>query len=127
MLHDTVEDTETSREEIREKFGQLVADLVSEVTDDKSLKKQERKRLQVEHAPELSPGAKLIKIADKISNVAEIAHDPPKKWSVSRRNKYFDWAEEVVNAMGPGLDPELRLVFDKTLSDARALLDDSDE
>lgn len=101
--------------------------MVSEVTDDKSLKKQERRRLQVEHAPQLSPGAKLIKIADKISNVSEIAHDPPKKWSVSRRRKYFDWAEEVVNAMGPAIDPELRLVFDKTLSDARALLDDSEE
>ena len=125
LLHDIVEDTETSREEIRERFGQLVDDIVAEVTDDKSLRKQDRKRLQIEHAPQLSPGAKLIKIADKISNVSEIAHDPPKKWSLSRRRKYFDWAEQVVNAMG-SIDPELRLVFDKTLSDARALLESTE-
>ena len=126
LLHDTVEDTETSREEIREKFGQTPADLVAEVTDDKSLKKKERKALQVEHAPSLSPGAKLIKVADKISNVREIAHDPPKKWSRSRRREYFDWAEQVVNAMEP-IDPEMRLVFDNTVADARALLDETDE
>ncbi|HMA19878.1 MAG TPA: HD domain-containing protein [Gemmatimonadaceae bacterium] len=126
LLHDTVEDTETSREEIRDKFGQAAADLVTEVTDDKSLKKKERKALQIEHAPTLSSGAKLIKVADKISNVREIAHDPPKKWSRNRRWEYFEWAEQVINAMGP-IDPEMRLVFDKTVADARALLDETDE
>jgi guanosine-3',5'-bis(diphosphate) 3'-pyrophosphohydrolase len=70
----------------------------------------------------LSAGAKLIKIADKIANVREIASDPPKKWGVNRQRKYFDWAERVVNAMG-SVDPEMRLVFDKTLADARAQLD----
>ncbi|HEU4878887.1 MAG TPA: HD domain-containing protein, partial [Gemmatimonadaceae bacterium] len=100
LLHDTVEDTETTREEIREGFGEKVDEIVAEVTDDKSLKKKERKEKQVEHAPHLSEHAKLIKIADKISNVREIAYDPPKKWSVARRSQYFDWAERVVNAMG---------------------------
>jgi GTP diphosphokinase / guanosine-3',5'-bis(diphosphate) 3'-diphosphatase len=126
LLHDVVEDTDTTSEQIRERFGDLVADLVAEVTDDKTLKKKERKELQVEHAPVLSPGAKLIKIADKISNVREIASDPPKKWRVGRQRKYFDWAERVVNAMG-SVDPEIRLVFDKTLADARAQLDESSE
>ena len=118
LLHDVVEDTDTTNDEIRELFGGDVASLVAEVTDDKDLKKKERKTLQVEHAPTLSPGAKLIKIADKISNVREIAADPPKKWKPGRRRKYFDWAERVVNAMGP-VDPEMRLVFDKTLADGR--------
>ena len=126
LLHDVVEDTDTTSEQIRDKYGALVADLVAEVTDDKSLGKKERKELQVEHAPVLSPEAKLIKIADKMSNVREIASDPPKKWGVTRRRKYFEWAERVVNAMG-SVDPEMRLVFDKTLADARAQLDESAE
>lgn len=122
MLHDVVEDTDTTGEQVREKYGDIVAQLVAEVTDDKSLNKKDRKELQVEHAPVLSAGAKLIKIADKIANVREIASDPPKKWGVNRQRKYFDWAERVVNAMG-SVDPEMRLVFDKTLADARAQLD----
>jgi (p)ppGpp synthase/HD superfamily hydrolase len=126
LLHDVVEDTAISNDQIRENFGDEVADIVAEVTDDKSLKKKERKGAQIEHAPNLSAGAKLIKIADKISNVREIASDPPKKWGINRQRKYFDWAESVVNAMGP-VDPEMRLVFDKTLGDARAQLDDSGE
>lgn len=126
LLHDVVEDTDTTSEQVRDKYGDIVADLVAEVTDDKNLKKKERKELQVEHAPALSPAAKLIKVADKISNVREIASDPPKKWGLNRQRDYFDWAERVVNAMG-SIDPEMRLVFDKTLADARAQLDESTE
>lgn len=118
LLHDVVEDTDTTIEQISDRFGETVAGLVAEVTDDKDLKKKERKELQVEHAATLSPGAKLIKIADKISNVREIGADPPKKWKPARRRKYFDWSERVVNAMG-SVDPEMRLVFDKTLAEAR--------
>lgn len=124
LLHDVVEDTDTTNDQIREKYGPVVADLVAEVTDDKSLKKKERKNLQIEHASTLSPGARLIKIADKIANVREIASDPPKKWSIKRQKKYFDWAERVVNAAGP-VDPEMRLVFDKTLADARSQFEES--
>jgi guanosine-3',5'-bis(diphosphate) 3'-pyrophosphohydrolase len=126
LLHDVVEDTDTTNDEVRERFGDPVADLVAEVTDDKTLKKKERRELQVEHAPALSTGAKLIKIADKISNVREIANDPPKKWGTGRQRKYFDWADRVVNAMG-SVDPEMRLVFDKTVADARAQLDETAE
>lgn len=123
LLHDTVEDTRTTREEIREQFGSAVDDLVAEVTDDKRLKKQKRKQAQIDHAPHLSPGAKVIKLADKISNVREIAHDPPKQWSVKRREKYFDWANAVVVAMGD-VDPELESRFAETLAEARAILKD---
>jgi GTP diphosphokinase / guanosine-3',5'-bis(diphosphate) 3'-diphosphatase len=126
LLHDVVEDTDTTNEDLRTRFGDIVADLVAEVTDDRALKKKDRKQLQIEHAPSLSPGARLIKVADKISNVREIASDPPRKWGVGRQRKYFDWAESVVNAMGI-VDPEMRLVFDKTLADARAQLDEKAE
>jgi len=126
LLHDTVEDTGTTYDEIRDGFGETVAKLVAEMTDDKSLKKKDRKEKQVEHAPDLSDGAKLIKIADKISNVREIAYDPPRKWSGARKSKYYDWAERVVNAMGL-VDPEMRLVFDKTLHQARTLLKENGE
>lgn len=80
MLHDTVEDTKTTHEEIVvEAFGVEIDALVAEVTDDKTLEKKRRKELQFEHAPHISDGAKLIKLADKISNVREIGADPPKE------------------------------------------------
>ncbi len=121
LLHDTLEDTKTTREELLEAFGPAIDDLVMQVTDDKDLDKAERKRLQVEHAPHLSPGAKLIKLADKISNVREIGDDPPKGWDIERRQKYFGWAREVVDAMGR-VNPELEKRFDSTLAESCRLL-----
>jgi len=99
LLHDTVEDTNATREEIESLFGADVAKLVSEVTDDKSLSKQERKRLQVENAPHKSPRAQRIKLADKISNVRSILSSPPENWDMQRRREYFDWAKQVVDAL----------------------------
>ena len=77
ILHDTVEDTETTLDELREHFGGKVADVVAEMTDDKSLPKQQRKELQVEYAPTLSKRAKLVKLADKICNLRDVATSPP--------------------------------------------------
>lgn len=96
VLHDTVEDTETTFEEIAERFGRRVADLVAEVTDDKTLPKADRKRLQIEHAAHASPGAKVIKLADKTSNLRAMAFSPPKGWPAARRVEYADWARKVV-------------------------------
>jgi guanosine-3',5'-bis(diphosphate) 3'-pyrophosphohydrolase len=96
MLHDTVEDTETTPEEIEERFGYAVRSLVMEVTDDKELEKQERKRLQIEHAPHLSPRAKVIKLADKISNLRDLVDSPPVGWEVERRLQYVKWSNQVV-------------------------------
>ena len=121
ILHDTLEDTKTEPEEIVEVFGKAVNDLVIQVTDDKTLDKGERKKLQVKHAPHLSPGAKLIKLADKISNVREIGDDPPKDWDVGRRQKYFGWAREVVDALGE-VNPNLKKRFDETLEESLRLL-----
>jgi guanosine-3',5'-bis(diphosphate) 3'-pyrophosphohydrolase len=126
LLHDTVEDTSTSRDEIAAQFGLTVADLVMEVSDDKSLPKQERKDLQVQHAPNYSAGAKIIKIADKISNVREIGADPPKKWKKKRRRQYFDWAESVVDGMGE-VNAELEEMFTETLKRARSSIEPDDE
>lgn len=99
ILHDTIEDTETSREEIVEQFGEEVADIVVEVTDDKSLPKAERKRRQVEHAPQLSSRARLVKLADKICNLRDMTAAPPADWALARRQDYFDWAKAVVDGM----------------------------
>ncbi len=96
LLHDTLEDTDTTYEELTKEFGEDVANLVREVTDDKSLPKAERKRLQIENAPHKSPRAKMIKIADKISNLKSILHSPPPDWSQERKKEYFDWAAKVV-------------------------------
>ena len=97
LLHDTIEDTDTSVEELVEAFGGPVASLVQEVTDDKRLPKAERKRRQVEHAAHLSPKARAVKLADKIANLRDVADSPPVKWSLSRRQEYFDWAKQVVD------------------------------
>lgn len=110
LLHDTVEDTETSIEEIRKRFGESIAGIVAEVTDDKSLPKDERKRLQVAHAPHKSPGARLVKIADKTCNLRDIAASPP-DWPVERKREYFDWAAAVVGEMR-GANTSLEAAFD---------------
>ncbi len=96
LLHDVIEDTETAPAEIAGQFGELVLGVVLEVTDDKSLPKQMRKRLQIEHAPQLSTRAKLIKLADKISNVSDLLHSPPHRWPLARKQRYLLWTEQVV-------------------------------
>ncbi|HEM7880272.1 TPA: bifunctional (p)ppGpp synthetase/guanosine-3',5'-bis(diphosphate) 3'-pyrophosphohydrolase [Burkholderia contaminans] len=111
VLHDTVEDTETTEQELLRLFGKDVADIVMEVTDDKSLPKEERKRLQVEHAATISRRAKLVKLADKICNLRDIARNPPADWSLERKQAYFDWAKSVVDPMR-GVHPGLEAIFD---------------
>ncbi len=98
LLHDTIEDTRTTKEELVAEFGLDVASLVAEVTDDKSLPKAERKRLQTEHAPHISARAQTIKIADKISNLRALLSTPPEDWDLKRKQEYFAWAAGVVDA-----------------------------
>ena len=119
ILHDTVEDVGVKPEEINERFGKRVAGIVAEVTDDKSLPKAERKRLQVEHAPHLSGEAKLVKLADKISNITDVTNNPPKDWDLQRRREYIDWGESVVAGIR-GVNVELEAAFDKVVEVARA-------
>ncbi|XP_054466402.1 guanosine-3',5'-bis(diphosphate) 3'-pyrophosphohydrolase MESH1 [Anoplopoma fimbria] len=99
LLHDTVEDTDTSLEELEAKFGPVVARIVQEVTDDKSLNKQERKRQQVEHAPHCSRQAKLVKLADKLYNLRDLNRSTPAGWTAERVQEYFVWAREVVRGL----------------------------
>ncbi|CAG9215848.1 Metal dependent phosphohydrolase [Paraburkholderia sabiae] len=115
LLHDTIEDTETSMEELVAQFGLEAADIVAEVTDDKSLPKAERKRLQVEHAATISGKAKLVKLADKICNLRDIAGCPPADWPVERKREYFDWAKAVVDGLR-GVHPGLEAVFDRAFA-----------
>jgi (p)ppGpp synthase/HD superfamily hydrolase len=96
ILHDTIEDTETTADEITAAFGPAVCALVQEVTDDKSLPKARRKELQIEHGPALSPGAALIKLADKISNVGDLCRCAPEGWTQERMVEYILWADAVV-------------------------------
>ena len=96
ILHDTVEDTETTFEELEAHFGLEVCQLVAEVTDDKSLPKQQRKSLQIENAPKKSRLAKQLKIADKTCNVSDLSLTSPVQWDVERKEAYLNWAEQVV-------------------------------
>jgi (p)ppGpp synthase/HD superfamily hydrolase len=116
-LHDTLEDTDTEREELEARFGPRIAAIVAEVTDDKSLVKAERKRLQVETAPHKSVQARLLKIADKTSNLRALTSSPPSGWDLERRTAYVHWAEAVV-AGCRGLNAELERVFDEALAQA---------
>ena len=111
LLHDTIEDTDTTCEELAEQFGSVIADIVLEVTDDKTLKKDVRKQLQIEHAPALSHAAGLVKFADKIANLRDVADKPPADWRVQRRQEYFDWGKAVVGGIGDA-PPRLRELFD---------------
>ena len=112
LLHDTIEDTDTKPEELRAVFGDAIAEVVLEVTDDKSLPKAERKRLQVEHAPDISKAAQLVKLADKICNVRDVAGEPPTHWDLERRRAYFEWARQVVDGLR-GVNPRLEAAFDE--------------
>lgn len=114
-LHDTVEDTKTAPEEIEAAFGADVREVVMEVTDDKTLPKAERKRLQVEHAAALSYPARLVKLADKICNLRDMAVRPPAlaSWDLPRIQEYFDWSKSVIDRLR-GTHPVLEQIFDET-------------
>lgn len=126
ILHDTIEDTDTTPEEIRHVFGDDVLGLVLEVTDDKSLPKMRRKRLQIEHAPYISLKAKLIKLADKISNLSDLLYSPPRNWSFSRKQQYLLWTEQVVAGLR-GANPALEQCYDKLVIEGKKLLNLDEE
>jgi len=111
ILHDTVEDTDTTPQELQAQFGEAIAAIVMEVTDDKRLPKAERKRLQVETASTLSYPARLVKLADKICNLRDVHASPPADWDLQRRREYFDWAQAVIDRMR-GTHAELERLFD---------------
>lgn len=121
ILHDTVEDTQTTPEELEQRFGARIRSLVEEMTDDKKLSQPERKRLQIVHAPTLSPGARLIKLGDKLCNVRDVIHDPPPSWDPVRRKAYLHWAGEVVDQIR-GTNSALEAAFDRTLTEGMAVL-----
>jgi (p)ppGpp synthase/HD superfamily hydrolase len=122
LLHDAMEDQGIGRAAIAEKFGDDAASLVQEVTDDKSLPQAMRKRLQVEQAPKKSKRAKILKLADKISNVAAIGRDPPPDWSVERQRQYVQWARDVVAGLR-GASPALEERFEAAAAQAEHLID----
>jgi guanosine-3',5'-bis(diphosphate) 3'-pyrophosphohydrolase len=121
ILHDTVEDTQTTPEELEAAFGARIRSLVEEMTDDKRISQPERKRLQIVHAPTLSPGARLIKLGDKLCNVRDVIHDPPPSWDPVRRKAYLNWAAEVVSQIR-GANGPLEQAFDKVLAEGMAVL-----
>lgn len=121
LLHDTLEDTDTTADELEALFGVEALAIVQEVTDDKTLLKATRKQLQIEHAPHLSPAARLIKLADKIDNVYDVSHNSPEGWSHERQIAYLDWAAAVVAGLR-GLNGALDLHFDAVLDESRELL-----
>ncbi len=114
LLHDTVEDTATSYEEIEQRFGKTVADYVAEVTDNKSLPKDERKRQQVSRGPYKSVGAKTIKLADKLNNLTSLIETTPKSWTVERIQGYYIWSFFVIEGLrgtNAALEAELDKIF----------------
>lgn len=111
LLHDTIEDVGVTKEQLIEEFGTDVADLVVEMTDDKSLPKAERKRLQIVNAPKKSVRAQVVKLADKISNVRSIRSSPPEDWTPERQGEYLAWAKQVVDALSAP-NPLLKAEFD---------------
>jgi GTP diphosphokinase / guanosine-3',5'-bis(diphosphate) 3'-diphosphatase len=122
LLHDAIEDQNISRDTIARQFGDDVAALVEEVTDDKSLPKAVRKRLQVEHAPGKSARAKILKLADKISNVTAIGRDPPSDWPAARQREYVQWGRDVVAGLR-GASPALEAMFDAAVAEAERRID----
>jgi len=112
ILHDTVEDTDTTAQQLERIFGNDIKNIVIEVTDDKSLAKEERKHQQIEHAATCSQQAKLVKLADKICNLRDILESPPTEWSLARKQEYFDWSKRVVDQIR-GTHADLESLFDE--------------
>ena len=112
LLHDTVEDTETTAEELEQVFGRAIRDIVMDVTDDTRLSKIERKQAQIDHAAHISDKAKLVKLADKISNLRDVIDNAPADWTLQRRQAYFDWARDVIDRVR-GVHPGLEALFDE--------------
>jgi len=123
IIHDTIEDTGTTAEEVEEHFGGEVRAIVEEVSDDKSLDWMERKQLQIRHASSISTPAKMIKVADKICNIGDIITNPP-AWPHDRKLTYLGWAEQVFEGCR-GANHDLEVVFDETVRWARAALEES--
>jgi guanosine-3',5'-bis(diphosphate) 3'-pyrophosphohydrolase len=122
VLHDTLEDTETTPAELATVFGPVIRDLVQEVTDDRTLLKAERKTRQAVGAAHLTDRAKLLRIADKIANVRDVTHHPPAHWDLPRRREYLAWTEQVV-AGCRGVNPGLEATYDRVLEEGRAVLE----
>ena len=120
LLHDVIEDTQTSEEELLAHFGKKVTAIVKELTDDKSLAKDVRKRLQVEHAPFASHEAKLVKLADKICNLRDMLSNPPTGWDLKRKQEYFAWSAAVVLGIR-GTHSKLEKVFDGLIEQGKNL------
>ncbi len=123
ILHDTIEDTRTSQEELETEFGHEICSIVLEVTDDKSLPKSMRKSLQVEHAGSLSFRARFVKLADKISNIRDVMDSPPVDWSFDERLEYVIWAEEVINRLR-GANENMERYFDNLCSTAKRKIEE---
>jgi len=121
LLHDTLEDTDASYEEIERLFGEEVVRVVAETTDDKRMSKAERKQHQIDAAPGASNRAKLVKLADKVSNLRSMAASPPADWPLSRKIEYFEWAFAVVKGLR-GVNPRLEALFDRAYHDGLAEL-----
>jgi len=126
ILHDTIEDTDTTSEELQKEFSSEISLTVGELTDDKGLSKGDRKRLQVENAHHKSLRAKHIKLADKICNIQDIITSPPSGWSTDRKLEYIRWAKDVINEIR-GTNAELERCFDKLCSDAESSLECKEE
>jgi guanosine-3',5'-bis(diphosphate) 3'-pyrophosphohydrolase len=121
LLHDTVEDTDATFEEIETEFGATIKSLVEECTDDKSLSQDDRKAKQIETAPHKSDKAKNIKLADKICNLRDMVESPPVNWSRDRKSKYVEWSRQVVEGLR-GVNPALDAVYDQTYEQCLARL-----
>jgi guanosine-3',5'-bis(diphosphate) 3'-pyrophosphohydrolase len=112
LLHDTVEDTDTTPEELEQEFGEEIRNIVMDVTDDKTLEKSVRKQRQIEHAAHIGDQAKRVKLADKICNLRDVVSNPPADWDLQRRQEYFDWAKAVIDQLRGAHGP-LEALFDK--------------
>ena len=115
LLHDTLEDTQTTYQELQGEFGERVASIVMEVTDEPTVNWRARKKLQISRARLASLEAKRVKLADKICNLRDILQSPPATWSAERKQGYFDWAGKVVDGVR-GVHPALETEFDGLLS-----------
>jgi guanosine-3',5'-bis(diphosphate) 3'-pyrophosphohydrolase len=110
LLHDTLEDTDTSSDELKKHFGDVIASIVMEVSNDMTLSSQQRRVYELEKVVSLSHKAKLVKIADKLANIRDVSTMPPMGWTREKKQDYFDFALEIINQIG-SVSPRLHQIF----------------
>jgi len=116
LLHDVMDDTQTTYEQITSLYGTKVSSYLEEMTSKQGLSLKEQKKQQIMQAFRQNPSVAIIKLSDKLSNLKTLATSPPPSWSRDRIDQYFQWAQTVIENL-PESNQLLKKAVKNVISD----------